>query len=179
MEKRVFNQDKTQELTEYDLSIGRLEEDKLVLAHHDAVEGKTVEENVAAAQADGKTVKQIDGVWYIVTAAYENGGEDISKVLPTEHKDAWDETEDIYVYIPYTENELAVIAANQKISEAKAYLRETDYIVLKIAEATAEGDAAGVAALQEEYAVQLAARKQARAAVNANEESIIALQKGV
>lgn len=179
MEKRVFNQDKTQELTDYDLSIGRLEEDKLVLAHHDAVEGKTVEENVAAAQADGKTVKQIDGVWYIVTAAYENGGEDISKVLPTEHKDAWDETEDIYVYIPYTENELAVIAANQKISEAKAYLRETDYIVLKIAEATAEGDAAGVAALQEEYAVQLAARKQARAAVNANEESVIALQKSI
>lgn len=179
MEKRVFNQDKTQELTDYDLFIGRLEEDKLVLAHHDAVEGKTVEENVAAAQADGKTVKQIDGVWYIVTAAYENGGEDISKVLPTEHKDAWDETEDIYVYIPYTENELAVIAANQKISEAKAYLRETDYIVLKIAEATAEGDAAGVAALQEEYAVQLAARKQARAAVNANEESIIALQKDI
>ena len=172
MEKRVFNQDKTQELTDYDLSIGRLEEDKLVLAHHDAVEGKTVEENVAAAQADGTTVKQIDGVWYIVTAAYENGGEDISKVLPTEHKDAWDETEDIYVYIPYTENELAVIAANQKISEAKAYLRETDYIVLKIAEATAEGDAAGVAALQEEYAVQLAARKQARVTVNENEVKI-------
>ena len=172
MEKRVFNQDKTQELTDYDLSIGRLEEDKLVLAHHDAVEGKTVEENVAAAQADGKTVKQIDGVWYIVTAAYENGGEDISKVLPTEHKDAWDGTEDIYVYIPYTENELAVIAANQKISEAKAYLRETDYIVLKIAEATAEGDAAGVAALQEEYAVQLADRKQARVTVNENEVKI-------
>lgn len=106
MEKRVFNQDKTQELTEYDLSIGRLEEDKLIIAHHEAIEGRTVEENVAAAQADGKTVKQIKGVWYIVTAAYENGGEDISKVLPTEHKDAWDEYEDIYVYILYTQEEL-------------------------------------------------------------------------
>lgn len=170
MEKRVFDQDKTQELTDYDLSLGRLQEDKLVLAHHDAVDGKTVEENVAAAQADGKTVKQIDGVWYIVTATYENGGRDLSKVLPTESKDAWDETENIYVYIPYTENELAVIAANKKISEAKAYLRETDYIVLKIAEATAEGDAEQVAALQAEYAEQLSKRKQARAAVNANEE---------
>ena len=79
MEKRVFDQDKTQELTDYDLSLGKLQEDKLVLTHHDAVEGKTVEENVAAAQADGKTVKQIGGVWYVVTAAYENGGEDISK----------------------------------------------------------------------------------------------------
>ena len=175
MEKRVFDQDKTQELTDYDLSLGKLQEDKLVLAHHDAIEGKTVEENVAAAQADGKTVKQIKGVWYIVTAAYENGGEDISKVLPTEHKDAWDETEDIYVYIPYTENELAVIAANKKISEAKAYLRETDYIVLKIAEATAEGDAEQVAALQAEYAEQLAARKQARVTVNVNEARVRAV----
>lgn len=170
MEKRVFDQDKTQELTTYDLSLGKLQEDKLVLAHHDAVEGKTVEENVAAAQADGKTVKQIKGVWYVVTAAYENGGEDLSKVLPTEHKDAWDETEDIYVYIPYTENELSAMSANKKISEAKAYLRETDYIVLKIAEATAEGDAEQVAALQAEYAEQLAARKQARVTVNENEE---------
>ena len=172
MEKRVFNQDKTQELTDYDLSLGRLQEDELIITHHDAIEGKTVEENVAAAQADGKTVKQIGGVWYVVTAAYENGGEDISKVLPTEHKDAWDETEDIYVYIPYTENELAAIAANKKISEAKAYLRETDYIVLKIAEATAEGDAEQVAALQEEYAEPLAARKQARVTVNENEVKI-------
>ena len=179
MEKRVFNQDKTQELTDYDLSLGRLQEDELIITHHDAIEGKTVEENVAAAQADGKTVKQIDGVWYIVTAAYENGGEDLLKVLPTEPKAAWDEYEDIYVYIPYSESELVVIAAKKAISEAKLYLRETDYIVLKIAEAVAEGDALEVTALQAEYAEQLSKRKQARAAVNANEESIIALQKGV
>ena len=179
MEKRVFNQDKTQELTDYNLSLGKLQEDKLVLAHHDAVEGKTVEENVAAAQADGKTVKQIDGVWYIVTAAYENGGEDLLKVLPTESKAAWDETEKIYVYIPYTENELAAAAANKKISEAKAYLRETDYIVLKIAEAQSENDAEAVASLRAEYAEQLSKRKQARETVNANEENIIALQKSI
>lgn len=179
MEKRVFNQDKTQELTDYNLSLGKLQEDKLVLAHHDAVEGKTVEENVAAAQADGKTVKQIDGVWYIVTAAYENGGENLLKVLPTESKAAWDETEKIYVYIPYTEDELSAMSANKEISEAKAYLRETDYIVLKIAEAQSENDAEAVASLRAEYAEQLSKRKQARETVNANEESIIALQKGV
>ena len=179
MEKRVFNQDKTQELTDYDLSLGWLEEDELIIAHHEAIEEKTIEENAAAAQSDGKTVKQIDGVWYIVTAVYENGGEDLLKVLPTEHKDAWDETEDIYVYIPYTENELSAMSANKKISEAKAYLRETDYIVLKIAEAQAEGDAEQVAALQAEYAEQLSKRKQARETVNANEENIIALQKSI
>lgn len=175
MEKRVFNQDKTQELTDYDLSLGRLQEDKLVLAHHDAVDGKTVEENVAAAQADGKTVKQIDGVWYIVTAAYENGGEDLLRVFPTEPKDAWDEYEDIYVYIPYSESELVVIAAKKAISEAKAYLRETDYIVLKIAEAQSENDAEAVALLCAEYAEQLSKRKQARETVNANEARVRAV----
>lgn len=76
-------------------------------------------------------------------------------------------------------DELAAMSANKEISEAKLYLRETDYIVLKIAEAVAEGDASEVSALQAEYAEQLSKRKQARAAVNANEESIIALQKGV
>ena len=179
MEKRVFNQDKTQELTEYDLSLGRLQEDELIITHHEAIEEKTVEENVAAAQSDGKTVKQIDGVWYIVTAAYENGGEDLSKVLPTEHKDAWDETEKIYVYITYTEDELSAMSANKEISEAKAYLRETDYIVLKIAEAQSENDAEAVASLRAEYAKQLEKRKQARETVNANEENIIALQKSI
>ena len=174
MKKRVFNQDKTQELTDYDLSLGRLQEDKLVLAHHDAVDGKTVEENVAAAQADGKTVKQIDDVWYIVTAVYENGGEDLLKVLPTEPKAAWDETEKIYVYITYTEDELSAMSANKEISEAKAYLRETDYIVLKIAEAQSENDTEAVAALRAEYAEQLSKRKQARETVNANDETVMA-----
>lgn len=169
MKKRVFNQEKTQELTDYDLSLGRLQEDELIITHHETIEGKTVEENVAAAQADGKTVKQIDGVWYVVTAAYENGGEDLLRVFPTEPKAAWDETEKIYVYIPYTEDELAAISANKEISEAKAYLRETDYIVLKIAEAQSESDAEAVALLRAEYAEQLSKRKQARETVNAAE----------
>ena len=169
MEKRVFNQDKTQELTEYDLSLGRLKEDELIVAHHDAIEGKAIEENVAAAQSDGKTVKQIDGVWYIVTAAYENGGEDLLRVFPTAPKAAWDETEKIYVYIPYTEDELSAMSANKEISEAKAYLRGTDYIVLKIAEAQSENDAEAVALLRAEYAEQLSKRKQARETVNAAE----------
>ena len=66
--------------------------------------------------------------------------------------------------------ELAAISANKAISEAKAYLAETDYIVLKIAEAQVEGDTAEVAALQAEYAEQIAARKQARVTVNENEK---------
>ena len=179
MGKRVFNQDKTQELINYDLSLGRLQEDELIIAHHEAIEEKTVEENVAAAQSDGKTVKQIDGVWYIVTAAYENGGEDLLKVLPTEPKAAWDETEKIYVYITYTEDELSAMSANKEISEAKAYLRETDYIVLKIAEAQSENDAEAVASLRAEYAEQLSKRKQARETVNAGEARVRKLAENI
>lgn len=173
--ERVFNEDKTQELTEYDLTLGKLVKDKLFVAHHEAVPevvAKTVEEKVAAYQAEGQSVEQHNGTYYLVVAQYPNGGKDIEEIFPTEAvpaKEAYDEYEDIYVYIPYTENELAAVAANNAILEAKAYLSKTDYIVLKIAEATAEGDAEQVTALQAEYAEQLAARKQARVTVNENE----------
>ena len=179
MEKRVFNQDKTQELTDYNLSLGRLKEDKILIAHHDAVAGKTAAEVAAELSAQGKTVEQGADVWYEVIGIYPNGGKDLRAIQAVAAQAEWDEYEDIYVYVPYSEGELSVIAANKAISEAKAYLRETDYIVLKIAEATAEGDAEQVAALQAEYAEQLAARKQARETVNANEENIIALQKSI
>ena len=66
MEKRVFNQDKTQELTDYDLSLGRLKEDKLLIAHHDAVAGKTAAKVAAELSAQGKTVEQVADVWYEV-----------------------------------------------------------------------------------------------------------------
>ena len=181
MDKRVFNQDKTQELAEYDLTEGKLVADKLFVRHHEAVPevvAQTVEEKVAAYQAEGQSVEQHNGKYFLVVAQYPNGGKDLEEILPTNAvpaKEAYDEYEDIYVYTPYTETELAAIAANKAISEAKAYLSRTDYIVLKIAEAMSEGDAAGVAALQEEYAVQLEKRKEARAAVNANEVSLMNL----
>ncbi len=127
---------------------------------------------LAAAGEETEIVGHVERKYYLVLAEYPNGGRDVQEIKPTEAvpaKEAWDETEAIQVYIPYTEEELAAIEARKAIAEAKAYLEKTDYIVLKIAEATAEGDAAGVAALQEEYAVQLAARKQARVTVNENQ----------
>ena len=52
----------------------------------------------------------------------------------------------------------------KKIAEYKKYLDNTDYIVLKIAEAQSEsGD---IAALRTEYAEQLAKRKEAREKIN-------------
>lgn len=174
---RIYNQDKTQEIFDPDLTKGKLVESTLFISHHpeqEKVEGKTAEEVAKALLEAGEKVflDEKKNCWYRVKEEYKNGGrwvEKIDGIREIPKKEAWDEYEDIYVYIPYTENELAAVAANNAISEAKAYLSKTDYIVLKIAEATAEGDAAGVAALQEEYAEQLAARKQARATVNENE----------
>ena len=185
MDKRVFNQDKTQELEEYDLTAGKLVADKLFVRHHEAVPevvAKTVEEKVAAYQANGQSVEQHNGTYYLVVAQYPNGGKDLEEIFPTQAvpaKEAYDEYEDIYVYTLYTEAELAAIAANKAISEAKAYLSRTDYIVLKIAEAMSEGNAEEVTALQTEYAEQLTKRKQARETVNANEAAVMALELSV
>lgn len=178
---RVFNEDKTQELTEYDLTLGRLAKDKLFVAHHDAVPevvAQTVEEKISAYSAEGQSVEQHNGKYFLVVAEYENGGKDLEEIFPTQAvpaKEAYDEYEDIYVYIPYTEAELAAIEYRSEIAKAKAYLQETDYIVMKIAEAQSEGDAEQVSALRAEYAVQLEKRKEARAAVNANEAIIMSL----
>ena len=179
MEKRVFNQDKTQELTEYNLSLGKLVEDRLFICRHEAVAAKTADEIAAELSAQGKAVEQIGGAWYEVTATYPNGGKDIKNIEAVAGKEAYDEYEDIYVYVPYSEGELSVIAANKAISEAKAYLRETDYIVLKIAEAQAEGNTEAVTALRTEYAEQLEKRKQARETVNLNEQKIMTLSLSV
>lgn len=54
----------------------------------------------------------------------------------------------------------------REIEENKAYLTATDYIVLKITEAMAEGDTDEVTALQNLYAPELAKRKTARATIN-------------
>lgn len=176
---RIFNADKTQELAKNsDFSGGKLVKDKLFVAHHaevPAVAAKTAAEVAAELVQQGKTVEEYGGVPYEIVQVYPNGGKDakeVSAVPAAPAKAAWDEYEDILVYTPYTEAELAALAAKNAIADAKAYLNKTDYIVLKIAEATAEGDAEGVAALQEEYAEQLAKRKEARAAVNEMEATV-------
>lgn len=72
------------------------------------------------------------------------------------------------VYEP-TEEEKAAAEKAQKIAELKKYLSDTDYIVLKIAEAVADNDTESVTALQTEYAEQLKKRKETRAELNAIE----------
>lgn len=95
---RIFNENKTQEIRSYDLAYGWLREDKLFVAHHAASEKR-----------------EESGHWE-TKKTYPNGGKDVLWVVDVpacEASPAYDEYEDIYVYVPYTQEELAAIAANK------------------------------------------------------------------
>ena len=112
---KVFNENKTVELTEYDLTKGHLLPDKLFVAHHEAQ-------------------RELAEIWhYEVVREYSNGGKIVEKVIDrpaVQGHDAYDEYEDINVYIPYTEAELAIF----EIAELKDRLADTDYQAIKYAE---------------------------------------------
>ncbi len=87
---RIFNCDKTEELTSYQPSMGKLVEDRLLIAHHDAI------------------IAQEEQAHYEVVAEYPNGGKDVEKIIDVpaaEGREAYDEYEKILVCIPYTEAE--------------------------------------------------------------------------
>ena len=65
-----------------------------------------------------------------------------------------------------TEEQKAKIEKARQIAELKKKLADTDYIVLKIAEAQADGDMETVAALKITYAKELANRKTWREQIN-------------
>lgn len=91
MNKRIFNAEKTQELSGCDLSKGRICEDRIFIGHHEATE------EIAEQSREE------------IIAEYPSGGRDVKKVIEVPYQpamEAWDEYEDIYVYIPYTEKEL-------------------------------------------------------------------------
>lgn len=114
---RVLNQDKTIELTEYDLNLGYLKNDTL-FTHLEAVEG--IEE-----QGHYETI-----------AEYLNGGKDVKWVVDiagVKAVEEHDETEDILVYIPYTESELTSNNLIGEKADIEAWLSDHDYIGIKIA----------------------------------------------
>lgn len=65
-----------------------------------------------------------------------------------------------------TEEQKAKIEKTRQIAELKKKLADTDYIVLKIAEAQADGDTETVAELKITYATELANRKAWREQVD-------------
>ena len=97
MDREVYDENGNL-LTEYDLSIGKLVDD-IRTVHHDAVEA-------------------VEEVWHYETMNRDGGGETGRIVIDVPGafaQDAWDEEIPIYVYIPYTQEELAAMEAERNI----------------------------------------------------------------
>ena len=65
-----------------------------------------------------------------------------------------------------TAEQKAAQEKSKKIAEYKKYLADTDYIVLKIAEAQSEGETSTVSQLRDIYKEQLKERKRVRSLLN-------------
>ena len=92
------------EITSPDLEKGYLEIETIVIKHHEAVEAKQGKSHI-------EVVKE-----------YDNGGKDVITIWdekPTEAKEAWDETEEIQRYIPYSADELEKISKEKEKAENK------------------------------------------------------------
>jgi hypothetical protein len=114
---RIFDESKTRELFESDLDQekGFLHDDKLLISHHDELQ------------------EQAEIGHYEVVNEYDNGGKDMKWVVDTPyvpHQEAYDEYEDIQVYVPYTDEQLA----EREIATLKRKLADTDYQAIKYAE---------------------------------------------
>ena len=101
---RIFDE-KNNEITKPDLSLGRLVPDRILKEHHAAVE-------YVPEQGHFETIRE-----------YPNGGKDVAWVVDVpgvEAAEAWDEYESIWRYVPYTEEELAQMnqpTVEQRVSE--------------------------------------------------------------
>jgi hypothetical protein len=105
-------------LDSFDEAKGYLKKDSLLVCHHEAVEA-------VAEQGHLETI-----------AEYPNGGKDVEWVVDVpavEAKEAWDEYEDIFRFVAFTEKELV----ERRIAELKQHLSDTDYNILKIVEGAA------------------------------------------
>lgn len=112
---KVYNIEKTEILTEYDLTKGYLRADTLVkhIPAVQAVEEQSHLEPIQGYEHCFKRVIDIQGI----------------KGVPKH-----EETEEIQVYIPYTLEELERNKAIKRIAELKKLLADTDYKAIKYAE---------------------------------------------
>lgn len=98
-------------VTDYDPAKGRLEMQKRI-HHHEAVEA--VEEQ---------------GHWETVAEHPETGGKDVQWVVDApgvEAREAWDEEETYWLYIPYTEEELAQMEADRNQPTPEERVKELE-----------------------------------------------------
>ena len=135
----VYNQEKTQILENYDLEKGHIEQDFIEVPEVQAV----------AEQGHYETIRE-----------YANGGKDVKWVVEVEgieYQPA--HQEEIYVYIPYTEKELKIMADQNELADVLQHLIDTDYIANKLIEAINEEE---LQQLKQRYAKELAQRRNWR-----------------
>ena len=97
--------------TNYDPARGRLKQQVRII-HHEAVEA--VEEQ---------------GHWETVAEYPETGGKDVQWVVDVpgvEAREAWDEEETYWLYIPYTEEELAQMEADRNQPTPEERVKELE-----------------------------------------------------
>jgi len=107
---KIYNQDKTQELNRSVLNYekGHLVQDRLFIAHHDAIKFKSAEEIAQELIKHGEVCNlRYDGNWYRQVKVCENGGSEEEIIRQIEAKGEYDEYKDILVYVPYTEEEIS------------------------------------------------------------------------
>ena len=106
---KVYNEDKTQELQEYDLTKGHLQPERMFIKHYDYVQ----------EQGHYETIKE-----------YENGGKDVKWVVDIAGQEEHDEYEDILVYVPYTEEELKQFQIADKKALLQKYKEDVEQVEL-------------------------------------------------
>ena len=110
-------------VTDYDPAKGRLEMQKR-MHHHEAVEA--VEEQ---------------GHWETVAEYPETGGRDVQWVVDApgvEAREAWDEEETYWLYIPYTEEELAQMEADRNQPAPEERVKELEEALERLLSGTTE-----------------------------------------
>lgn len=157
---KVYNQTKTQILLTYDLEKGYLKEDTIKL-HIPEV----------------KEIKEVGH--YETINIYENGGRDVKWIVDVkgqEYVPAKDIEEPIFVYIPYSQEEIIKNERNTQLSKLKKYLSDTDYVTCKITEALAKyvmsNDFSELKTLLEKYDSVLANRKTYRNQISLLESAL-------
>ena len=147
---KVYNEDKTKILEEYDLTKGYLKDDILTT---------TIEEEQEVEEVGHyETIKE-----------YPNGGKDVKWVVDVEgkkYKPTETIVEPIKVYIKYTKQEILEKEYNQKIEEYKRMLNETDYKAIKYAEGWIS---------EEEYTYTKSLRQSYRDKINEYQELLLNL----
>lgn len=125
---KIYDETLTTKLESPNLTLGHLEPARRFVAHHDAVEQQFHYEVMERTVTDERP---------------EGLRSEVEDVAAT---DAWDEYEDCQKYVPYTEAELADMAAKKQAEEAEKAAQETAMKkAAEEAQARAKADAAAKA----------------------------------